>query len=179
MTNANKERLYCGGTDQSLCREGIDELKRLKTETLFPTAERYVTSRLKRTIETLKILYNKMPDVIIEELNEYNFGDFEMKSYDQLKENSDYLLWISGNENISCPNGESRQKFRERVRHGFGLVREMKVDNVLVVCHGGVIASLMLMLFADQKKCYDEWLPKNGHGYTIEISDTMTTYKLL
>jgi alpha-ribazole phosphatase len=177
MTNANKERLYCGYTDQPLSYEGIEELRRLKTETPFPTAEHYVTSGLRRTIETLEILHDKMPDTIIEQLNEYNFGDFEMKNYDELKENPDYLCWISGNENISCPNGESRQKFRERIKCGFGLVREMNVDSVFVVCHGGVIASLMIMLFADRKKCYSEWLPKNGHGYTIEISETVITCK--
>ncbi|MDR1485905.1 MAG: phosphoglycerate mutase family protein [Planctomycetaceae bacterium] len=173
-TVANEQRRYCGSADQPLSSGGIEQLRQLKTEKTFPTAERYVTSSLQRTIETLKILHDKSPDMIIEELNEYNFGDFEMKNYDELKNNPDYLRWIGGNENIPCPNGESRQKFKERIKHGFKLVQEMNVNSVFVVCHGGVIASLMGMLFGDRKKSYDEWLPQNAHGYTIEISGTTT-----
>jgi alpha-ribazole phosphatase len=178
-TAANEQRLYCGSSDQPLSYGGIEQLRQLKAEKSFPKAERYVTSGLRRTIETLKILYDKTPDAIIEELNEYNFGDFEMKNYDELKDNPDYRLWISGNEVIPCPNGESRKNFRKRIYYGFELIREMDVDNVFVVCHGGVIASLMNMLFADRKKSYDEWLPHNGQGYTIEISGAAATCKPL
>ncbi|MDR2438797.1 MAG: phosphoglycerate mutase family protein [Planctomycetaceae bacterium] len=178
-TAANEQRLYCGSSDQPLSCGGIEQLKQLKTETQFPIAEQYVTSGLRRTIETLKILYDKEPDSIIKELNEYNFGDFEMKNYDELKDNPDYRLWISGNEMIPCPNGESRKNFRKRICYGFELIREMNTDSVFVVCHGGVIASLMDMLFNGQKKSYDEWLPHNGQGYTIEISCAATTYKPL
>ncbi|MDR2114897.1 MAG: phosphoglycerate mutase family protein [Planctomycetaceae bacterium] len=175
-TTANEKHLYCGSSDQPLSCGGIEELRQLKTKIPFPIAERYVTSGLRRTIETLKILYNKIPDAVIEELNEYNFGDFEMKTYDELKENPDYLRWILGEDHVPCPNGESREKFRKRIRYGFKLIREMKADSVFTVCHGGVIASLMNMLFSGQKLSYDEWLPKNGHGYTIEISDTVMSF---
>jgi alpha-ribazole phosphatase len=179
MTNANEKRLYCGFADQPLSHKGMEQLRQLKTEISFPKAERYVTSGLKRAVETLRILYDKTPDAVIEELNEYNFGDFEMKNHDELKENPDYLRWIEGGEDVSCPNGESRKKFRERIGHGFRLVREMNVDRILVVCHGGVIASLMNTLFANRKNCYDEWLPQNGRGYSIEISGSAMSCKPL
>ncbi|MDR2756353.1 MAG: histidine phosphatase family protein [Planctomycetaceae bacterium] len=178
-TIANEKGFYCGSSDQPLSDGGIEQLRQLKTEISFPITERYVTSGLRRTIETLKILYDKTPDAVVEELNEYNFGDFEMKPYNDLKENPDYIRWISGDDDVSCPNGESRKKFRERISYGFELVRAMKAESVFIVCHGGVIASLMNMLFKEQKKSYDEWLPQNGHGYTIKISGTVMSFEPL
>lgn len=169
-TYANEKGLYYGSTDLPLSEGGIAELAALKTSLRFPTAEKYVTSGLRRAMETLRILYGREPDRKIPELNEFDFGEFEMKSHEELKILPDYLRWISGDENSSCPNGESKSRFVERILRGFEIVCGSEADDVVVVCHGGVIGTLMETFFPGQKEHEYAWIPDCGRGYSIEIT---------
>lgn len=45
-----------------------------------------------------------------------NFGDFEMKSYQELKDTAAYQAWITDVEHNVCPNGESAPQVLERNR---------------------------------------------------------------
>ena len=164
MTDANARRLYCGRTDLDLCEPGITELIILKNEIDYPAGEIYATSGLKRAVSTLRILYGPVLSVSIPELAEYNFGDFEMKSHDELQHEKRYADWID-NEDIRCPNGESRTEFYQRIKTGFNKLKIIS-GTVVCVCHGGVIASLMDFLFPGQKNFY-EWQPRFGRGYAI------------
>lgn len=175
MTQANLERLYCGSTDLSLAEEGIKQLRQLKNEIAYPAAEFFVSSGMKRAMETLGVLYDREPDRVIRELNEYAFGDFEMKTHEQIQDHPAYIRWFDGNDQSRCPGGESWGEFRARIRQGFDQVQkiavEKKLSDVAVICHGGVIACLMEMMFPDAKKSYYEWLPVHGRGYAVEYSD--------
>ena len=55
----------------------------------------------KRANETLEILYPKKLYREINEFWEYDFGDFEMKSYEMLKENKEYINWITDKDGQS------------------------------------------------------------------------------
>ena len=179
MTEANERRLYCGSTDMPLSRRGLAELLLLKKEGIYPTCKKYVTGTLMRAIETLDVLYGQSPDLTMAEFNEYDFGAFEMKSHDELATNPDYLRWIQGDENVFCPRGESKKTFADRISSGFTRLCRLETESVLLVCHGGVIASLMEMLFPNQKRHYFEWLPLHGRGYTIDKADKLPVYKPL
>ncbi len=86
MTMANEKRLYYGSTDLPLSEKGVEELKRLKSTLTLPVADYHVTSELQRAKESLRILFDKTPEKTVEKLNEYNFGAFEMKSHEELKD---------------------------------------------------------------------------------------------
>lgn len=182
-TQANLERLYCGSTDLSLADEGIEQLRQLKTEIAYPEAEFFVTSGMKRAIETLEVLYQRKPNRVLRELDEYAFGDFEMKTHEQIQDHPAYLRWFDGNDESRCPNGESWGEFRTRIRLGFDQVRDIMVaenlSHVAVICHGGVIACLMEMMFSDVKRNYYDWLPVHGRGYAVEYSDGPISWKPL
>jgi alpha-ribazole phosphatase len=49
---------------------------------------------MRRTEQTLKILFGDVPHKINERFREVDFGVFEMKSYESLKEQEDYQAWI-------------------------------------------------------------------------------------
>ncbi len=165
ITEANEKKLYLGHTDLSLSKKGRLELIRLKDEIKYPLGEIYVTSGLKRADETLMILYDKKPDLKIKEFMELNFGDFEMKSYDDLKLDKDYIKWVDNFPKEPCPNGENREDFLKRIQYGIGKLKELKLNEIVVICHGGVIASIMEQ-YLNKKNFYD-FLPSHGHGYTI------------
>ena len=178
LTVANEKRLYYGATDLPLSDNGVRELKQLKSTFRFPVAEYHITSGLQRAKESMQILFGKTPDVEIDELNEYNFGDFEMKTHDELQHEPNYIRWITGDVEFPCPSGESRNQFTNRVNRGLEFLLEILAKNTvksaIVVSHGGVIAVLMDRLFPEPKKQYYEWVPECGRGYTVEIMEGKT-----
>ena len=179
LTQANEKQLYYGSTDLPLSEQGVGELQRLRETLALPAADCHVTSGLRRAKESLHILFGVTPQQTVAELNEYDFGDFEMKSYEELKHDPAYLRWIAGDDDTLCPGGESRNQFAERVTKGFEIVRNIKADRVLVVCHGGVISTLMEQLFPGQKNHYYEWIPECGRGFTVEISGRSPVWKAI
>ena len=160
-TVANEQHLYCGSTDLPLSDGGREELHSMRYDI---TPERFVTSGMKRTDETLRILFGNVPFSVDSRFREVDFGDFEMKSYEMLKEKAAYQAWLTGdNERNVPPGGESGVQMTRRVLEAF---REIP-DGTALITHGGVIAAIMASLFpADGKHRY-QWQPRNGHGYEI------------
>ena len=73
-TKANQLSKYCGSTDLSLSDIGISELKELKKVCNYPKGDIYFTTAMKRTNETMEIIYPNVKYSIIEGFREYNFG---------------------------------------------------------------------------------------------------------
>ena len=82
-TEANEKRLYCGSTDLPLSVAGRQELQNIRYDI---KNVRFITSGMKRTEETMHILFGDVPYEIDSRFREVDFGIFEMRSYKQLKE---------------------------------------------------------------------------------------------
>ncbi|MDY3224946.1 MAG: histidine phosphatase family protein [Candidatus Faecousia sp.] len=161
-TAANERRLYCGSTDLPLSVAGAAELRQLRYA-IAP--ERFVTSGMKRTEETLKLLFGDVPFAVDVRFREMDFGDFEMRGYEELKDDPAYQAWISGdNEANVPPHGESGAQMTRRALEAF---REIP-DGTAVIAHGGVIAAIMASLFPGEGKHRYQWQSANGHGYEID-----------
>lgn len=161
-TEANEKRLYCGRTDLSLSPKGREELEQLRYEI---KNTRFLTSGMKRTNETLRILFGDVPFEEDSRFREMDFGIFEMHSYEELKNTPEYQDWLTGDNEANVPPfGESGIQMKRRVLEAFSEIRE----NTVLICHGGVIAAIMAHLFPEEKKTRYEWQPKNGCGYWIE-----------
>ena len=164
-TEANEKWLYCGSTDVGLSQSGAQELH--KIHYAMPENCKYITSGMKRTEETLNILFGDVVHEIDQRFREVNFGIFEMRSYEELKTEEEYQIWISSdNEKNIPPKGESGEQMKERVMKAFEELKEQTQDIVLI-SHGGVIAAIMEHLFPEEGKNRYLWQPKPGHGYVI------------
>lgn len=171
-TRANEAHLYCGSTDLPLSEAGKAELVKLHYGV---TPERFLTSGMRRTNETLRILFGDVPFTPVPEFREVDFGAFEMHSYEELRENADYQRWITGdNEKNVPPGGESGAGMTARVTAAFSALRQLPGDTVLVT-HGGVIAAIMAFCFPEENKTRYQWQPAPGHGYVLEEN----TYRAL
>ncbi|MDO5516730.1 MAG: histidine phosphatase family protein [Clostridium sp.] len=173
-TYCNEKQLYSGKTDVELSKRGIEELKEKAESFEYPECEYYFTSGAKRANETIEILCPHKKYDVLEKLFEYNFGDFELKGYNELKDKKEYIDWINDEEgSICCPNGESRVQFKTRIKEGFSelidYLSSNKIDKALGVTHGGTIGIILETLYDGSKKFY-EWQPKNGDGYELTIS---------
>ena len=126
---------------------------------------RFLTSGMKRTDETLKILFGGIPFDTDLRFREVDFGIFEMHSYKQLKDTQGYQAWLTGdNEANVPPGGESGEKMKQRVLGAFTEIEE----DTCIITHGGVIAAIMEYLFPEENKIRYDWQPKNGYGYEIQ-----------
>lgn len=165
-TEANECHLYCGSTDLPLSERGKDALQTLKSGYSGIQNVRFMTSGMLRTEQTLEILFGNVPHCCEPAFREMDFGAFEMRSYEQLKDVPEYQQWITGdNEANLTPNGESGMLMKARVMKAFEALQG--ADTVLVT-HGGVIAAIMEHLFPQESKNRYQWQPKPGYGYMID-----------
>ena len=106
---------YIGTTDVSLSDKGKMQLRKLDYEYKYPGATVLFTSPLKRCTETCKILYPELTPLVIANLSECNFGEWEGKTADELKDEPDFQKWLAGDASVKPPRGESNADFTRRV----------------------------------------------------------------
>ena len=174
-TIANEQWLYCGQTDVPLTEGGTEELCEKRAKGGYPDTEglKIYTSGLLRTEQTLEILFGQVPHTALPEMMEINFGDFEMRSYEQMKEDPEYIEWCSGDNEANVPPGEGAESgymMRDRVFACFDELLAKKED-CLIVAHGGPITSLFMRYVTDTGKNWYELHPGNGEGFCLEFDE--------
>lgn len=168
-----KNGAYIGITDVSLSSDGREELKKLDNTCRYPYAPVLFSSPLKRCIETCEIIYPGKEPIVVDELSEINFGLWEGKTAEDLKNHPDFNKWLSGDASVKPPEGESSADFTRRVCLMFqkivdGLISTGHTEAVIVT-HGGVIMTLMAVYGLPQAKPF-EWACESGTGYSIRIT---------
>lgn len=186
ITEGNKKKLYYGNADIPLAPEGVEELKRLKALGIYPDDERasYYTTGLQRTEQTFSIIYGNKKHEKIEGLREIDFGDYEMKSHEDLKKKGEYITWINDESGkMAPPNGESIDSFKKRVIKGFELLKNEHLLKELsmrhsgkqalsvVICHGGSISAILESIYPANSGSFYRWIPDPGHGYILTLRD--------
>lgn len=160
-TKANLNRQYIGWTEESIVvGEKCDVL-------LLPKI--VYGSDLKRCEETAKLYFPNAAYKSVQSLREINFGDFEMKTYEQLKTNEIYRNWIESPEKITPPNGESFHDFAKRVVSGFEQIIQETNEYVFVV-HGGVIR-ILLSKYGPTTQSFQQVTAEHRTIYTLTWSD--------
>jgi alpha-ribazole phosphatase len=160
LTEANMRKAYLGWTDSPLCVES----NKNSTDRRY---DRYFSSDLMRCYTTAEQLFPRNEITLLENLREMNFGSWEGKTYDDLKGDKQYQLWLTDPFYYSPPNGESFQKFTGRVQTGWKIIvdqlSEQSVDSCAVVTHGGVIRYLLTQ-FAPFQKDFWDWQVSHDQG---------------
>ena len=167
MTPGNASRRYIGTTDESL-------LPGQTAAFAYPAVEAVAVSPMKRCVETAKIIYPGVKRYVCNELRECDFGIFENKSYEELKEHPDYQRWLLSGGRIPFPKGEGMEEFGERCVKGFEetaerFIREAYMAAAFVV-HGGTIMAV-LDRFARHEEGFYHWQVKNGQGYRVKLDE--------
>lgn len=164
---------YIGTTDVPLSEKGRLDLKKLDYEYRYPGTQVVFTSPLKRCTETCKILYPELNPLSITALSECNFGEWEGKTAEELKNDPDFEKWLAGDNSVKPPRGESNADFTRRICRMFesiveGLMKTGTTESVIVT-HGGVIMTLLAVYGLPQAKPF-EWTMDNGFGYSLRVT---------
>ena len=95
-----------------------------------------------------------------------DFGDFEMKSYAELKDDPAFQMWCQDAEHNACPHGESAPQVLARNLAAIQPVLDAGEDAVCVI-HGGVTAGLLMQWFGGIRYDYPV-APGTGYQVTFE-----------
>ena len=170
-TEGNLKHQFVGRIDNPLAKEGIITAE---NSTHYPDVTKVYTSNLKRTIETAQIIF---PNAVVNEvydLREIDFGDFEGKAQEDLKDHPAFIRWMESNTFPECPGGEKLDDFVARCTSAFkGIVEdELKANSAEVnfVIHGGTIMAIM-HVFATPPREFFDWRLGNCKGYCLETGD--------
>ena len=173
-TVANEHNLYYGATDISVSPKGCEELTELRKNGGYPDIKNCAvyTSGMKRTAETLELLFPGTEYSVHSGFREMNFGKFEMRSYDELKGDPEYIEWITGDfmANV-CPEGESGNAQAERALKAFWEVFGSNEKDVMIVSHSGTITAVMESIFPNIAENRWYWRCYGGHGYEIDFEN--------
>jgi len=160
-TKANLERKYIGWTDESIVMKKASVQIPMKPTIVYG-------SDLKRCEETAKLYFPNAQYHPFRGLRELNFGDFEMKTYEELKENETYRRWIDAPDKTSPPNGEAFLDFERRVLSCFQQIIKGSGEYVFVV-HGGVIRVILSTYLQEQR--FQEVMVEHRKIYTLSWDD--------
>lgn len=177
-TEGNLAGQYIGHTDLDATEDGLRQIDKLKEDYGgYPEVDAVFSSPLKRCLQTAKRIYPDKEPIVLEGLSEYDFGEFEGKTADELKDEEAFQVWLAGTSpETPLPFGESQIAFNERICANFvqiidGILKS-GVRSTAVVTHGGVIMALMTA-FALPEAPMHEWLTPNACGYTLRIDPSV------
>lgn len=166
-TQGNLERRFIGLTDLPLLPAG-EELARSVAPTLPPVDHIY-RSPLLRCRQTADLLWPGVAHTVVDDLHETDFGPFEGKNHEELKDDPLYQAWISEDADLaSLPVGETSLQVAERTARGLRwLLADAQARGFrrpAVVSHGGTMLALMLQ-FGRPERDYGGWMCGNCTGF--------------
>lgn len=173
ITQGNLEGKYIGQTDLSLCPEGAKVIEEYASMDMYPEVGKVYSSPLARCLETAEIIYPEHKLMIVDELCEMNFGEFENKTQEQLKDLKEYTEWIRGGVDACPPNGEKFGEFTLRCIEGldtvFSDMMRRDIQTAAVVTHAGVITNLLAGYGLPKGRPAD-FLCEPGKGFEISLN---------
>ena len=126
-TPGNEKKQYIGRTDEALSHRAVTSFRKkremyLKNQektdgesiSFYPPAEMIVASPMKRCVQTAELIYPGQKIVTEPELRECDFGRFEGKTYEELKDDPAYIAWLESGGTLAFPEGEDQETFRSR-----------------------------------------------------------------
>ena len=178
-TLSNREHRYLGVTEEALSGEGRKQLEILAEKDILKKPWLLFISPMLRCQESAGILFPGRKAYPIEEWREMNFGTYEGKNYEDLKNDSYYQKWIDSNGTLPFPEGENQQEYIKRCHRGLltatkiiqkeiaeNQIAESQHRNITAVVHGGTIMALLHILAGGN---YFDYQVKNGGGYCCKL----------
>lgn len=173
ITQGNLDGKYIGQTDLALCPEGKKQIEALCADDIYPNVGKVYSSPLQRCLETAEIIYPEQKLMIVDEICEMNFGDFEGKTQTQLQDLREYTEWLKGGSEAAPPNGERYGDFVLRCVEGldtiFNDMMQHKITRAACVTHAGVITNLLCGCGLPKGQPAD-FLCDPGNGFEIILT---------
>ncbi len=176
LTKGNLNAQYIGHTDLPLTTDSISSLKSIKAHEHYPEVDAVFSSPLKRCIDSANIMFPKNNTLVIDDFIEYNFGEFEGLTAEELKDNEDFKNWLHGDIYAAAPYGESNAQFSHRICDAFEKVVDGCVktgtNNIAIVGHTGVLMTI-LACYGLPEAPMAHWQMDAGYGYKLRLTPSL------
>lgn len=167
-TQANVEQLWHGKLDAPLTERGLLQVTATATYMQqlvghYPVTAFYV-SPLPRAQSTAAAIGQAigLPPIIDENLREFDLGDWEGRSFLELKEMENLWARWRMDPSFAPPNGESPILFNQRAIQAIqGLADRHPDAIVLAVTHGALLCNVLATWFGDGPADWRRWEPQN------------------
>lgn len=174
ITQGNLERRFIGVTDQPLCPEGAALACQRSLE--LPQVDRVYCSPLMRCQQTALLLWPWAERTVISELRETDFGPFEGKNHEELKDDPLYQDWLAYPMDPSAVPGvehavECGLRASKALEQLVADAKRHHYKRIGVVSHGGTMMGI-LARHGRPVKSYYNWYMDNCSGYKVELDDT-------
>lgn len=169
QTAGNLERRYVGRTDEPLCPAGRAAAAASGVDT---GAALVYVSPMHRAVETAAIKFPSARQIVLPDLREMDFGDFEYRTADEMAADAAYTRWVDSGCTGPCPGGESPADFQVRSCRGFAEAVEdataRGAARLVLVAHGGTVIAVMSR-WARPARSYFDWAVGNCGGYRARL----------
>lgn len=165
-TEHNKNQCYYGSIDVDITEKGVLQAQKGAKKLKNINFNKVYISELKRAGQTANIFMEGRQVELIRDkrINEINFGEFEGKSHEEIKEfySDEWKLWCDDWKGFTPPGGECYTQFYDRIKSFMDDILKLDEDNVLIVTHGGVIRSVYCYLLGGNLDFFWSFGSKNG-----------------
>ena len=146
--------------EAALVKEKLDNL--FPDKSLFDAVYTSPLSRCTRLAEFCNYGFAVREPRILE----LNFGEWEMQDYNEITD-PHLQVWFQDWINVRPTGGESFRDQYERVSAFLAELKDSGKENVLLFCHGGVLACAKVL--GGKMKPQDAFASLDGYGSIIEI----------
>lgn len=169
-TKGNLEKRYIGTMDEPILSGSERDLWEKRLHRILPDVRCVAVSPMKRCRESAELLFPGKKQEVCDAFRECDFGQFENRNYEELKNRPEYQRWIDSGGMEAFPGGESRERFAGRCVEGFVQrvteLQERKIERAAFVVHGGTIMAILEWLDHKQRPFY-QWQAENGAVFYV------------
>lgn len=182
-TDYNTLKKMSGWDDVPLNQAGIDYLKKVKANTVYPVTDRYYSSDMSRAKDTFAILFGeKHPlDGSFKAFREVCFGDIEGQPIQEVSG----IFYEHFLANKVYANGDTLESYTTRIFNGLYDLCDQLIANhessMTIVAHTGTIRIVTWILNRMPLEDYRSIKVDNGHGaiYEVDYDPTQRVMRLV
>lgn len=169
LTQGNKEKRFVGRLDVPLCPEG-EEMAR-QTAALVPAVEQLYVSPMLRCRQTAALLWPEAEQTVIGDLRETDFGPFEGKNHEELKNDPLYQRWLAGEMAVGEPAEDCARRGALALKAIWEDAKAHGYERLGVVSHGGLLMGMLTLHGVPAREKFYDWYPVNCGGYRAELRE--------
>ena len=173
LTDDNSKKRYCGIRDVGVNEFGQQKLEEIKNKISCLNIDAVLSSDLKRSWQTAKVIFGNKTCKIIKNpnLREINFGKWEGFTYNQILKRYPcvYKRWLEDPFSVDVPFGEKLPHFIRRIKNELKKIINLKLDKtVALVTHAGVMRVILNTLLKLKKQDFWHFKINPSAVYIIE-----------
>ncbi|SHO50128.1 histidine phosphatase family protein [Desulfopila aestuarii] len=136
-----------GSTDMAVAEHGYVQLAQTGERLRRRDISAVFCSPMLRCRQSAEFLQLSLDPVIVDDLREMDFGDWENKSFSEIAElwPSEVAAWSNWSEQFTFPGGENIGNFLCRLQKVQECILQCEAEKILLVTHGGVIRHLLCL----------------------------------